>query len=371
MNREYYPKKILIESGCEELAYTRSILSRIPDIPVEKVSSIKNLPVLSPQNSSCLNEGKRILLLMKNRGRFFKPCPGTRKHVCCLYKVLHHAAGCPLDCSYCILQVYLNNPYIVFYVNIDDMLRELEDVFKKIRGRILRLGTGEYTDSLALEEITQSNQLLLPLLKKYPDVFLEVKTKTADISTLLGKEPKGQIIFAWSLNPKVLIEKEELGAAGLKERLNAAKIAQVAGHPVAFHFDPLLRFEGWEGAYQEVARRLGEAVDLSRAFWVSLGSFRFPPLLKTIVLERFPQNTLLFEEFIIGEDGKMRYFKPLRTEMYKKMVKWLKKAAPDVFIYLCMEREDVWDRVFGFHPESNLELKRMLDERCEAGRKRS
>ena len=361
---DYYPRKILIEKGWEESPYTRQILSRLPGVPIEIIPSIRGHLAHITHPASELGEGKRTLLLMENRGRFFKPCPGTQKHICCLYKVLHHAAGCPLDCSYCILQVYLNNPFIVYYVNIDDMLAELRDVFARTRGRILRVGTGEYTDSLALERITQTTQLLLPLLREFPDVFLEVKSKMADIEHVAGSEPKGQIIFAWSLNPDVLIRSEEKGAALLEERLKAAAESQAQGHPVAFHFDPLLRFPGWEEAYREVVRQLGEAVDLSRAFWVSLGSFRFPPALKPIILERFPENHLLFEEFIIGEDGKMRYYKPLRIEMYSKMVRWLKEANPEVFIYMCMEREDVWDQVFGFHPPGNRALKQMLDDRC-------
>ncbi len=367
--RPFPLQRVLIERGCEHLPYTREIISHLPDAQIDIIPSVREHLTRTPLTPAAITEGKQTLLLMKNRGGFFKPCPGTQRHLCCLYKVLHHAAGCPLDCSYCILQVYLNNPYIVYYVNIDDMLKELRDVFSKNRGQVLRLGTGEFTDSLALENITHTTEKLLPLLREFPDVFIELKTKTADIETVLGAEPRGRIIFAWSLNPDVLIDREEKGAASLNERLYAAKKAQESGHPVAFHFDPLLRFEGWEDAYREVVEQLADAVDLSRAFWVSLGSFRFPPHLKPIIEARFPESRILYEEFIMGEDGKMRYFKPLRIEMYSMMVRWLREAAPDVFMYFCMERADVWDAVFGFHPVSNEHLKEMLDARCHSPHK--
>jgi len=357
-------EKVLIQAGCENLAYTREILSQLPGTPVETFSSLRDILPETPDLSAMLARGKRTLVLMENRGRFLKSCPGTRHHLCCGYMVLHHAAGCPLDCSYCILQAYLNNPYIVYYTNIEDMRKELRGVFEKARGGVFRLGTGEYTDSLALERITQTTRLLAPLLEEFPDVFLEVKTKTADLAPVMGVCPRERIIFAWSLNPDAWIQTEEKGAAPLEERLRAAQKMQAEGYPVAFHFDPLVRFRGWEGAYLEVVERLAGIVDLSRAFWVSLGLFRFPPLLKTMIQERFPESRLLYEEFIPGEDGKMRYFKPLRMEMYSRMVGWLRNAAPDVFIYLCMEREDVWDAVFGFHPHDNHHLKNMLDARC-------
>jgi DNA repair photolyase len=361
----FYPEQVLIEAGCENLAYTRKILSRLPGVPVKILASLKeHLSRLEP-DPSALDQGKKTLLLMKNRGKFLKPCPGTQKHLCCLYMVLHHAGGCPLDCTYCILQIYLNIPYIVYYVNVEDMISELREAFTKTRGRIIRLGTGEYTDSLALEHITRTGDLLIPLIKEFPDVFLEVKSKCTDTKMILGREPREQIIFAWSLNPDILIKKEEKGATSLDERLAAAKSAQNLGHPVAFHFDPLLRFPGWEDAYREVVIKMAKAVDLSKVFWVSIGSFRFPPAMKPIIEERFPDSNLLYEEFIRGEDGKMRYFKALRIEMYSKIVKWLRDAAPDIFIYFCMEREDVWDKVLGFHPENNLELKHLLDNRCK------
>lgn len=357
-------KKILIETGCEELPYVREILSRLPGIPLDTALKIKDLIPRASNVPSLLKDGKKTLLLMKNRGRFLKSCPGTRRHLCCMYQVLHHAAGCPLDCSYCILQVYLNNPYIVYYINIEDMIQELREIFRKRQDGIFRLGTGEYTDSLALESITQTTLHLVPLLHEFPNVYLELKTKTVDMDPILGLEPRERMILAWSLNPDCLIQKEEIGAAPLKERLKAASKAQSCGHPIAFHFDPLLRFEGWEEAYRDVVAQLSEAVDLSRVLWVSLGSFRFPPSLKPIIQKRFPLSNLLYEEFIPGEDGKMRYFKPLRIEMYMKMAQWLKEINPDVFIYLCMERSDVWDAAFGFHPKNNLDLKHMLDNRC-------
>lgn len=357
-------EKVLVEKGCEEFPYARQMLHRLSNTPIEIIPNIKDFLAQSAPEPSRIAQGKRTLLLMKNRGRFLKTCPGTKHHLCCGYLTLHHAAGCPLDCSYCILQAYLNNPFIVYYVNEDDMLAELRDAFHQAQGQPLRFGTGEFTDSLALEPIARTTELLLPLLRDFPNVFLEVKTKTADISPIIGMEPKRQIIFAWSLNPQRIIDAEEGGAASLDERLRAAQKAQEAGYPIAFHFDPLLRFEGWEEEYAGVVKKLAEAVDLSKALWVSLGVFRFPPSLKAIIQTRFPQNRLIYEEFITGEDGKMRIFKPLRREMFRHVRQALRSACPDVFCYLCMEREDVWDDVFGFHPESNLQLKAMLDQRC-------
>jgi spore photoproduct lyase len=57
----------------------------------------------------------------------------------------------------------------------------------------------------------------------------------------------------------------------------------------------------------------------------------------------------------------MRYFKPLRIEIYKKMVEWIKEIAPDVLVYFCMEDDEVWGKSTGFIPEKYGGLPAMLD----------
>jgi spore photoproduct lyase len=58
----------------------------------------------------------------------------------------------------------------------------------------------------------------------------------------------------------------------------------------------------------------------------------------------------------------MRYFKPLRIELYQKMAAWIREMAPDVTLYFCMEDQEVWERAVGFVPEDRNGLPRMLDE---------
>ena len=52
------------------------------------------------------------------------------------------------------------------------------------------------------------------------------------------------------------------------------------------------------------------------------------------------------------QDGKLRYIKPLRIEIYQRMVEWLRAYDDQLFIYLCMERADVWQEVFGTRREA-------------------
>ncbi len=360
-----YIKKIFIEHGTEDYPLTKIVLSNLKNHPFEVIKDAKKFISEMPVNPQSVVEGKREILITKQKGRFFKPCPGTKYYLCCLYKIIHAASNCPIDCSYCVLQKYLNNPYLTLFANEDDLFAELNNVFTKSSHKIIRVGTGEFTDSMALEPITEFSKRLIPFVKNYNNVYLELKTKSTFIENVFNYKPDGHIFMAWSLNPPELIEKEEIWSASLDERLDSAKQCQDAGFPICFHFDPIIKFVGWQSAYKKTIEKIFLKIDYRRIVWISLGCLRFPPDMKNHLLERYPDTKLLLDETIIGTDGKIRYFKPVRVEIFKYIYNEIKKYAPDVLIYLCMESSEVWKNSFGFAPKNNPDFSNKLDERCK------
>ncbi len=354
--QKYYPTRILIDPSVSEEPFAEKILSRCGNIPVMEATP-ENLP-------TDLEEGKKTLFITKNRGRFVKPCPATPKYNCCNYYILDFCGHCGMDCTYCVLQSYFNNPYLSLYANMEDMKNDFRKFFVHNPEGYFRIGTGEYTDSLLLEHITGIHAEIIPLFHEQERAVLEIKSKTDNIESLLNIDPKGKVITAWSLNPTAVIEKEEFRVATIEERLDAARKCANAGYKLAFHFDPVIRYPGWEKDYLAVIDQLFKSVDADNIVYISMGCLRFMPALKPVVEKRFPRSKIIYEEFIKGEDGKMRYLKPLRINIYKKLVGAIKKAAPDAEVYFCMERPDVWREVMGWSPESNEELGRVLAKRC-------
>jgi spore photoproduct lyase len=160
-----------------------------------------------------------------------------------------------------------------------------------------------------------------------------------------------------------MIEEEEMGTALLEERIDAAKKCQEKGYPLGFHFDPIIYHEDWEKEYRETIFQLFKQIDPGRVVWMSLGGFRYPPKLKAIAEERFPNTRIFLGELFPGRDAKFRYLKEIRVEMYRKIAGWLREVDPDLFIYLCMESKEVWEKVFGWAPENSRHLSRMFEER--------
>jgi spore photoproduct lyase len=158
------------------------------------------------------------------------------------------------------------------------------------------------------------------------------------------------------MNPQPVIDLEEHDTASFSERLAAARRCQDAGYRLGFHFDPMIEYEGWQADYQAMLEAIFAIVDWRRLSWLSLGVLRETPGLKRTMRRRYPQSQLLTGEQVLCPDGKMRYFQPLRVEMYRKMVEWIRRQAPTVKIYLCMESREVWQQVFGFAPACEKEL---------------
>ena len=137
-------------------------------------------------------------------------------------------------------------------------------------------------------------------------------------------------ITSWSVNTPTVIAREERGTASLTARLKAAAKCESWGYPLAFHFDPIVLYDGCEKDYERTIKKIFSYVSPENIVWISLGSFRFMPALKPLVEKRFPKSKIIYGEFITGLDGKMRYFKPMRIKIYQKIITSIRKYAPDV-----------------------------------------
>lgn len=351
-------ERALVEEEAFRYAFTNAILSRLPDVPVKLIKSPG-----SKSHRHKPDTGKGTLHLLPYKGEFLKPCPGTKEYICCGYQILNVAADCPLDCSYCILQSYFNQPYLRVFVNLHEEIEHVLQVIDRDSDRIYRIGTGEFTDSLALDPFTRWSDLLLPLFSKRKNAVLEVKTKTTRVENLLASNCKDRIVVSWSLNSRFIAEREEHGAASIKKRLEAARRCQSEGFVVGFHFDPLILHRGWKEEYLNTLELMERYIDPKGVMWISLGSFRFMPRLKQIIRKRHPETCVLDGEFVLGLDRKMRYFKPIRIDLYAFVRENLKKWYPDLCLYLCMESDEVWHKSLGWSPKNSQGLCHYLDRR--------
>ncbi|MFH1347707.1 MAG: radical SAM protein [Candidatus Margulisiibacteriota bacterium] len=244
-----------------------------------------------------------------------RSCPCAVDHISCGYVVISHIIGCPYDCSYCFLHTFYGKDEIVVYNNESDILAQVSNYLSKA-DRPLRLGTGQYSDSLALPEAISLAKKLVGFFAGQSEHLFEIKTKSDAVDELLDLDHKGRTVVAWSLNPEKIVRSEECGAGSLMERIQAAKKCVAAGYPVGFHFDPIIHYSDWEEDYQKVVDLIFSEIDQKNIAWISLGALRYK---------------------------KERYSEQVRVEIFKKMNEFIRSHSKEVFIYLCMESEDVWE----------------------------
>jgi spore photoproduct lyase len=356
-------ERIYLDERAEGDEVARAVLARLPGVPIETVRGKAGLIASYNDRADPLEAGKKALYLTPFYGRRLKPCPGTSHHICCGYFVINAVTGCPMDCAFCILQAYLNNPLLTLYTNWDALLSEIDELLSVHPDPSIRIGTGELGDSLALDPLFPVSKLLVPFFAERQKGILELKTKSAEVENLLDLDPRGRTVVSWSLNPPDLIALEEARTASLDERIEAARKVQEKGYLLGFHFDPLIEYPGWENGYRKTVEAVFRTIDPGRVAWVSLGCFRYPKELKAVSKDRFPGTRIFLGELFPGRDGKFRYRRITRIEMYKKMAGWLRDVDPNLFVYLCMESPEVWEAVFGWFPRNSGHLHTLFRDR--------
>jgi len=303
-------------------------------------------------------DGKKSLSVVPKLGKVLDKCATmSSKYACCNVHVLKSVSNCPYDCSYCFLQNYLNDGTTKVVADIDGMMGEVKEKQAKQPWRFFRIGTWELGDSLALERETGQAEQLIKAFSELDNAVLELKTKSDCVDSILDLDHRKKTVVSWSLNPEFIIRTQEHRTAPFAARLSALRKVTDAGYLVGLHFDPMILHDGWEENYREMAHQVMAATNAEQIAWISIGSLRFNPEMKHKMAQNFPAQSLTAEEMVLGDDGKMRYVKPKRKEMYGLLLKALKDAgAGDCFTYLCMERWDMWDSVLGMHPGTIGEL---------------
>ncbi len=360
IERIYIDKEIFYSNN----SIVRNILKNInnTNIELQCVENYKEIYDYYLKNGSIFE--KKTVLVYKYNGKFLSSCPGSDGVVCCQYFVINFGIGCLFDCHYCYLQNFMNHPLMTIFGNIEDLLQELD---QKISGKKFhfRIGTGEYTDSLALDPIFEISPILIDYFSKINNATLELKTKSNNVDHLLNLNHNRRTVIAWSLNPQNIIQNIEPGTASLEERLTAAKKVEEAGYKLAFHLDPMIYHSHWEENYKKLLDQVFSTINTDNIAWISLGTFRYSMGQKEIMQKRFKDDTLTKQEMVQGSDKKFRYYKTIRQEMYAKIKEYIQKKDPRLFSYLCMETQYMWEKIYNFIPSSSKNLDSYFDKRRE------
>ena len=340
--KKFYPKQIFVEKSARRATIVNRFKKNFPRARVQEIGKLKDyIKEHGRFTIADYNHRRDTLLFTNERYDFFKKCPCTRQAVNCGYHIFDLGFGCIFECTYCYLQDYVNSPGVILPANLDIFF----DQFSSYKKRAMRIGTGEFSDSLMLDNITEYSLALIDFFRQHPNVIFEFKTKSNNIGNLLKARHANNIVVSWSVNPQKIIDENEFLSTSLNERIEAANKCVRAGHKIGLHFDPIFYFPDWEKEYEKLIDQLFTEIKPKDIAWISLGTFRFGPGLKKTIEKRFPANTILDTELLPGYDKKLRYPPGIRYEIYRSLIKMMSKHHRQLPIYLCMEEKEIWKKL--------------------------
>lgn len=302
--------KFLAENNLRNCSEFSKILKQQPDLDwIDDYQTFRK---------DTMHSEKQCVIFARKRGAWLKPFYCYHQNHESRHFSLDLAEGCSFDCVYCYLQSYLNSGALVLFVNRDGLETELQS----LGSEPVWISIGILTDSLLAEE---QNPMIAWLSHRLPEqATLELRTKSANVQILNDPQiSREQLVVAWSLSPESVVTNYEYGTSTLMQRIDAARRALELGYRIAFHFDPVFHFEGWQDAYSKLFSELQEFRS-EKIVFLSIGLFRYMPDLGSIIRKRFSYHPILTEEFFPAPDGKYHYLRSIRKEMYAKFQTWLR-----------------------------------------------
>jgi len=281
-----------------------------------------------------LQKQKPALILAEKYKNFVLEAPagygiGAKKNY-----YFSHMLNCLYDCRYCFLQGMYQSAHYVLFVNYEDFQRDIRQLCADYPDQELHFFSGYDCDSLALEPVTGFAEQFLPAFAELPNAWLELRTKSTQIRSLLSREPLPRGIVAFSLSPESMGAKVEHKAPSLQRRLDAMVKVQEQGWQIGLRFDPLLYQADYQQHYQPFFDQVFARIDSSRLHSVSLGVFRLPEHYFKKMHKLYPEEKL-FAGPLSTEQGMVSYRQDLEQDMMQYCTEQILRHAPHSRFFPC------------------------------------
>ena len=304
----------------------------------------------------------RKVQLSDQENEVFGMCPvASEKTVCCNLMTIDAVQGCSLGCSYCSIQTFYSDGKVSVDKNLAEKLANIPlDPSKNYH-----IGSGQSSDSLVIGNKEGVLDAQLKFARENPNIILEFKTKSNNISHLLKTDLPDNVFVCWSLNPQLFIDHEEHGTASLNQRLQAAKDLSRKGVLVGFHFHPIVYYEGYEDDYKNIVRKVMSMFKPSEVAMISMGTLTFiKPAINKLRSTGLKSKVLQIP--MADAVGKSSYTKEIKKEIFSTVYDQFQPWHKDVFLYLCMEESSVWESVFGSYYKDNVDFETALFDSVSA-----
>lgn len=307
-------QNLYIEREILDHPKTQALKERFPNIPHIACGSYQEIFNRKSQNFR-LQKLSPSLILAKKSSRLILPVPEGYHLGGHLHFYFSHMLNCIFDCRYCFLQGMYRSANYVLFVNFEDFKAAIKQTIAEHPDKNLYFFSGYDCDSLALEPITQFAKEFLPFFSDRPKAYLELRTKSIQITSLLKHPVLANIIIAYTLSPDEIIKSLENKTPSLKKRLEALQKLQEKGWSIGLRFDPLIYSDDYERMYGQFFKQVFSELDQQKIHSITLGVFRLPkPFFKTIS-SLYPEEKL-FAHSLDEEATSVSYLPKIKEVLF-------------------------------------------------------
>ena len=324
---------VYIEEEVRQHPRAQQFLKRFKNIPLIEVGHYGEVFNPRAQNFRLQKKNPAIIIASKNKGQVLATPEGYGLGEPNNY-YFSHMLNCVYDCRYCFLQGMYQSAHQILFINYEDFEEQIRKIAAQHRDQPVWFYSGYDCDSLAFEPITRFTDFFVPLIASIDNAWMELRTKSTQIRSLLRQTPNPRIVTAFSFTDHYSHRKLEHGVPAISKRIKAMRSLIDSGWPVGLRLDPVVYHQDYQSAFSKLLDEIFYHIDAKELHSVSLGTFRLTKDHFRKLSRLYPEEPLFAQELALN-NGIISYPVSQEQEMIAYCEDQLIKRIPEHKYHPC------------------------------------
>lgn len=329
---------IYIEYAARNYPLAQTILENNPETPIVFVRHYKDVFNRPHQNQFWQKDHPFLILAVKEAPFLYEGPKICQNFGNTAFFYTSFLLNCPFDCKYCYLQGMYPSAGQVAFVNTDDFVSAISELAQTYTSETspsagISLAASYDTDLLAFKDAALYIRVLEAIAENYPQIHIEIRTKSAKAVFFHTHTPRKNLIYAFSLAPDAVIRKNEKRTPSLAARIRLIRTAMDYGYPIRLCFDPVFIGPEFDALYENFYTEVFACLDPEKIIDVSHGFFRMnETFFRRIARAR--QDTNIYSEDYLHQDGIVTYSDMAQERIRNEHIRILAQFIPKEKIFI-------------------------------------
>lgn len=304
---------IYLESGVRDHPRAQALLARQAKLPVIEIDHYGEVFNPRAQDFRLQKKNPALIVARKHDGHVLATPDGYGlggDH----HYYFSHMLNCLYDCRYCFLQGMFQSAHQLLFVNYEDFGAEIERIARAHAPAPVWFYSGYDCDSLANEPVTRFTEYFIPLFETLDNAWLELRSKSTQVRSLLAREPLPRVVTAFSFTDSLSHRRLEHGVPPIARRVDAMRRLLDHGWPLGLRFDPVIYHHDYQSGFARLLEQIFSVIDPGELHSVSLGGFRLTRDHYRRIARLYPEEALFAQDLQL-DNGIISYPATREREM--------------------------------------------------------